>query len=194
MEIYYNEKNLINIKAKDKMVFIYKGCFMRFFREVELWKNVIEEEWEDWRWQARNRINNVETLSKIIHMTEEEKEEVKKVISKFPMDITPYYASLMDIDDPACPIRKQAVPTIMETYYSVADIEDPLAEDEHSPVPGLTHRYPDRVLFLITDQCAMYCRHCTRRRFTEMQQYSHKLTKFDIAFIISIYKYNNYIK
>ena len=71
----------------------------------------------------------------------------------------------MDPDDPHCPVRMQAVPTLMETHISSSDLEDPLDEDEDSPVPGLTHRYPDRVLFLITDQCSMYCRHCTRRRF-----------------------------
>ncbi len=79
--------------------------------------------------------------------------------------ITPYYASLMDPADPYCPIRRQAIPTIAETLFGEADMLDPLSEDRDSPVPGLTHRYPDRVLFLITDQCSMYCRHCTRRRF-----------------------------
>ena len=81
------------------------------------------------------------------------------------MAITPYYLSLIDPDNPECPIRKQAIPTKSEMYRSPADLLDPLHEDEDSPVPGLTHRYPDRVLLLITDQCSMYCRHCTRRRF-----------------------------
>lgn len=138
---------------------------MRDFREIQLWKDVTVEEWNDWRWQVRNRITDVETLSKVINITDKEKEEIQEVLNKFRMGITPYYASLMDPDDPECPIRKQAVPTIMETHHSAADMEDPLAEDEDSPVPGLTHRYPDRVLLLITDQCSMYCRHCTRRRF-----------------------------
>jgi lysine 2,3-aminomutase len=82
----------------------------------------------------------------------------------FRIGITPYYASLMDPDDPKDPVRMQAVPVIAETHRGAADMEDPLHEDEDSPAPGLTHRYPDRVLFLITDQCSMYCRHCTRRR------------------------------
>jgi lysine 2,3-aminomutase len=81
------------------------------------------------------------------------------------MAITPYYLSLIDLNNPHCPVRKQAIPTAAETHKSCADLLDPLHEDEDSPVPGLTHRYPDRVLFLITDMCAMYCRHCTRRRF-----------------------------
>lgn len=138
---------------------------MRLYKDIELWKDVTEDVWNDWQWQVRNRITDVETLSRIINLTEEERESIGKVLNKFRMGITPYYASLMDPDDPQDPIRKQAVPSIMETHKSSADLLDPLAENEDSPVPGLTHRYPDRVLFLITDQCAMYCRHCTRRRF-----------------------------
>lgn len=138
---------------------------MRSYKDIELWKDVTEDVWNDWQWQVRNRITDVETLSRIINLTEEERESIGKVLNKFRMGITPYYASLMDLEDPQDPIRKQAVPTIMETHKSSADLLDPLAENEDSPVPGLTHRYPDRVLFLITDQCAMYCRHCTRRRF-----------------------------
>jgi len=138
---------------------------VRSYKDIELWKDVTEDVWNDWQWQVRNRITDVETLSRIINLTEEERESIGKVLNKFRMGITPYYASLMDPDDPQDPIRKQAVPSIMETHKSSADLLDPLAENEDSPVPGLTHRYPDRVLFLITDQCAMYCRHCTRRRF-----------------------------
>ena len=138
---------------------------LRKYNEIELWKDVTEEEWNDWRWQVRNRIKDVETLSKVINLTEQEKKDIQEVMKKFRVGITPYYASLMDPDDPNDPIRKQAVPTIAETHVSSADLVDPLHEDEDSPVPGLTHRYPDRVLFLITDQCSMYCRHCTRRRF-----------------------------
>lgn len=138
---------------------------MRHYSEIELWKNVSEEEWNDWKWQVRNRITDVEDLKKVINLTEQEEKDISEVLEKFRVGITPYYASLMDPDDPNCPVRMQAVPTIAETHISSADLEDPLDEDEDSPVPGLTHRYPDRVLFLITDQCSMYCRHCTRRRF-----------------------------
>src|SRR5699024_3072471 len=101
----------------------------------------------------------------VIKLTDQEAKDIGEVLKKFRMGITPYYASLMDPEDPNCPVRKQAVPTIMETHAGFGDMEDPLHEDADSPVPGLTHRYPDRVLFLITDQCSMYCRHCTRRRF-----------------------------
>lgn len=138
---------------------------MRNFKDIKLWKDVTEEQWNDWQWQVKNRITDVKTLKKVVNVTQQEEKDIETVLDKFRMGITPYYASLMDPNDHNCPIRKQAVPTIMETHQSLADMDDPLSEDEDSPVPGLTHRYPDRVLFLITDQCSMYCRHCTRRRF-----------------------------
>jgi len=137
---------------------------LRSWKEVPLWKGVTEEEWNDWRWQIRNRITTVEELRQVINLTDEEAEVIERSLTKLRMAITPYYASLMDPDDPRCPIRKQAVPSIHETMFSKADLHDPLHEDVDSPVPGLTHRYPDRGLLLITDQCSMYCRHCTRRR------------------------------
>lgn len=136
----------------------------RHFRDIELWKNVTDEQWNDWKWQVDNRITTVEDLKKVINLTAEEEKEITEVAKNFRLGITPYYASLMDVDDPRCPVRMQAVPVIAENHRSEADMLDPLHEDEDSPAPGLTHRYPDRVLLLITDQCSMYCRHCTRRR------------------------------
>ncbi|MDD3167892.1 MAG: lysine 2,3-aminomutase [Eubacteriales bacterium] len=136
----------------------------RNWKDIEAWKNVSEAEWNDWKWQVANRITDVEQLKKIINLTPEEEKDIAEVVKSFRLGITPYYASLMDADDPRCPVRMQAVPVIAETHRSEADMLDPLHEDEDSPAPGLTHRYPDRVLFLITDQCSMYCRHCTRRR------------------------------
>lgn len=136
------------------------------FNDIELWKNVTEEEWNDWQWQVCNRITSVADLKKVINLTSEEIEGINHALTKLKMAITPYYASLMDKNDPNCPIRKQAVPTSLEIHRGKADMDDPLHEDTDSPVPGLTHRYPDRVLLLITDMCAMYCRHCTRRRFS----------------------------
>ena len=127
--------------------------------------NCSEDEWRDWHWQVRSRIQSVEELERILRLTAAEKQNIGKVLEIFRMGITPYYASLMAPGDPACPIRRQAIPTIFETLSGTADMQDPLDEVKDSPVPGLTHRYPDRVLFLITDQCSMYCRHCTRRRF-----------------------------
>lgn len=154
---------------------------MSHYKAIELWKDIAEEDWNDWKWQVRNRIQDVDTLKKVINLTEKEAQDIEKVLDKFRMGITPYYASLMDPNDPNCPIRKQAVPTIMETYESQSDLEDPLDEDVDSPVPGLTHRYPDRVLFLITDQCSMYCRHCTRRRFAGQKDMGVPRDRIDAA-------------
>jgi lysine 2,3-aminomutase len=154
---------------------------VRHYADVEMWKDVTDEQWKDWKWQVRNRITNVDDLKKIINLTEEEEEGIHESLKMLRMAITPYYALLMDKDDPSCPIRKQSVPTIDETYRSPADMEDPLHEDIDSPVAGLTHRYPDRVLFLITDQCGMYCRHCTRRRFAGTHDAMMPLERIDKA-------------
>lgn len=137
---------------------------IRNWKEVPLWKDVTDEQWNDWHWQVANRLNDVDDIKKVLDLTAEEEKNVEKVMAGFRVGITPYYASLMDPKDPSCPVRMQAVPTLAETHRGEADMLDPLHEDEDSPAPGLTHRYPDRVLFLITDQCSMYCRHCTRRR------------------------------
>ncbi len=134
-------------------------------RRKILFPEVTDEQWNDWKWQVKNRIETLEQLKKYISLTKEEEEGVKKSLATLRMAITPYYLSLIDPENPDCPIRKQAIPTGSETHQSAADLLDPLHEDEDSPVPGLTHRYPDRVLLLITDMCSMYCRHCTRRRF-----------------------------
>jgi len=134
-------------------------------RRKEFFPNVSDSDWNDWKWQVRNRIETLEELKKYIKLTAEEEEGVRKSLQTLRMAITPYYLSLINPNDPNCPVRKQAIPSISETFTSAADLLDPLHEDEDSPVPGLTHRYPDRVLFLITDMCSMYCRHCTRRRF-----------------------------
>lgn len=138
---------------------------MRNYKEIALWKDVTEEQWHSWTWQVQNRITDLETLKKVAKLTPEEEEGVKKSLEILRMGITPYYASLMDESDPRCPVRMQAIPTGQETIKAASDMDDPLHEDTDSPVPGLTHRYPDRVLFLVTDMCSMYCRHCTRRRF-----------------------------
>jgi len=114
--------------------------------------------------KTKEGLRTVEELSQVINLTDDEKEIIEESLNTLRMAITPYYASLMDPDDSTCPIRMRAVPTILETQFSPEDMADPLHEDVDSPVPGLTHRYPDRVLFLITDQCSMYCRYCTRRR------------------------------
>lgn len=138
----------------------------RHWKDIELWKEVTDEQWNDWLWQLTNTIRTLEDLQKVVNLTPDEISGVKISTKTIPLNITPYYASLMNPDDPRCPIRMQSVPISSESHKTKYDLEDPLHEDEDSPVPGLTHRYPDRVLFLVTNQCSMYCRYCTRRRFS----------------------------
>lgn len=152
---------------------------MKESRRKELFPDVTDEQWNDWHWQVRNRIETLDQLKKYIQLTPEEEEGVKAALQTLRMAITPYYLSLIDPENPDCPIRKQSIPTAAELHKSKADIEDPLHEDSDSPVPGLTHRYPDRVLFLITDQCSMYCRHCTRRRFAGQRDCSSPRQRID---------------
>ena len=136
---------------------------MKVNRRKELFSHISDEEWNDWHWQVKNRITTFEELKKYISLTEEEDDP--RLLKEYRMAITPYYLSIIDPDNPYDPIRKQAIPTIHELQRYTGDLEDPLSEDVDSPVEGLTHRYPDRVLFLVTENCSMYCRHCTRRRF-----------------------------
>ena len=128
------------------------------------WREVSEKEWNDWRWQLRHRITTFEQMKEIIDLTTEEIEGIKHSRGRLALAVTPYFASLMDPVNPNCPIRRQAIPRIEECHLSKNDMVDPCGEDKDSPVPGLVHRYPDRVLLLVTDQCAVYCRYCTRRR------------------------------
>ena len=130
-----------------------------------LFADVPENLWNDWHWQVANRAETIEDLKKYMNLTPDEEAGVAKTLGKLRMAVTPYYLSLIDLDDPFDPIRKMAIPRAEELEYADYEDADPLHEDTDSPTPGLTHRYPDRVLLLITDQCSMYCRHCTRRRF-----------------------------
>lgn len=129
-----------------------------------LFADVSAQQWNDWKWQARNRVETLDELKKYIALTPEEEKGIEHCLGTFRMAITPYYLSLIDLNDPNDPVRKQAIPTEAELYFAPEESADSLHEDTDSPVKGLTHRYPDRVLFLITDCCAAYCRHCTRRR------------------------------
>lgn len=134
------------------------------FQTIGLFKDATEEQWEDWHWQIKNRITNLDDLSKIVLLSPEEENGINKSFGRLSMAITPYWALLMDPFDIECPIRRQAVPSVFEHLVSECELVDPCAEDRDSPAPGLVHRYPDRVLLLATDNCATYCRHCTRRR------------------------------
>jgi lysine 2,3-aminomutase len=128
------------------------------------WTGISGKEWNDLRWQLRHRITTFERLQEIINLTSEEIDGIKQSKGRLALAVTPYFASLMDPTNSNCPIRRQAIPRIEECHLSKNDMVDPCGEDKDSPVPGLVHRYPDRVLLLVTDQCAVYCRYCTRRR------------------------------
>jgi lysine 2,3-aminomutase len=132
-------------------------------RRAPAFQDVPDEQWNDWRWQMRNRLNTVEDFEKVLSLTDSERKALGTP-GLFRVDITPYYVSLIDPDDPNDPIRRQIVPTASEIVPFTGMMEDSLAEDQHSPVPGLVHRYPDRVLMLVTTTCASYCRYCTRSR------------------------------
>jgi lysine 2,3-aminomutase len=148
------------------------------------WESVPLEKWQDWRWQLAHRLNTAEELSQVIHLTPEEIAGLSAP-DHFRVDITPYFASLMDPDDPNCPIRRQVIPTGKEIVPFVDEMADSLAEDAHSPLPGLVHRYPDRVLMLVTTQCASYCRYCTRSRIVgdPSAQFSRRDYDLQISYI-----------
>ncbi len=129
------------------------------------WHQVSEADWNDWRWQLKHRISSVEQLERFLPtLTPEERAGARLANHKLALGITPYFFNLINPADEQCPIRRQVIPRIEETQTAAWEMSDPCGEDSHSPVPGLVHRYPDRVLFLVTDRCASYCRYCTRSR------------------------------
>ena len=129
------------------------------------WSDVSDADWNDHRWQLKHRITSLEQLRKLLPtLTPEEEAGTKLANTKLALAITPYFFNLIDPSDENCPIRRQVIPRIEETATASWEMSDPCGEDSHSPVPGLVHRYPDRVLFLVTDRCASYCRYCTRSR------------------------------
>lgn len=132
-------------------------------KRAPIYKEVPDEKWNDWRWQLSNRLNSVDDIEKVLSLSESERRALQ-TSGLFRVDITPYFISLIDPTDPDDPIRKQVIPRSEEMDAFTSMMEDSLAEDRHSPVPGLVHRYPDRVLMLVTTQCASYCRYCTRSR------------------------------
>jgi len=147
-------------------------------RRAILWPDVSDQQWNDWRWQLTHRLNTIDDFARVIRLTPE---EVAGLLAPghFRVDVTPHFASLMDPNDPNCPIRRQVVPTIRELVPFEAEMADSLAEDAHSPVPGLVHRYPDRVLMLVTTQCASYCRFCTRSRVVGDSKAQFSRTNYD---------------
>ena len=122
-----------------------------------------DEEWDDWKWQLRNRLTSAEELKTILNLCTEELEDIKRIENQFRWAISPYYAALMDPNDVNCSIRMQSIPCVLEEQ-DVSGKDDPMGEEFTSPAPGITRRYPDRLIINVTNQCAMYCRHCQRRR------------------------------
>jgi lysine 2,3-aminomutase len=152
------------------------------------WHDVSDKDWNDWHWQLKHRITNVEQLQKFLPtLTPEELAGAKLANSKLALAITPYFFNLIDPADENCPIRLQVIPKEAETHTASWEMSDPCGEDSHSPVPGLVHRYPDRVLFLVTDRCASYCRYCTRSRLVSNASGYDFHPEFDkqIAYIAS---------
>ena len=135
----------------------------RSFRRKHF-SDVAEKQWNDWHWQIGNRIRTPERLGRILNLSKAERDAVEFSGAKLPLGITPYFASLLDTDDPNQPLRRTVVPTVREFVTLPCEANDPLGEEHQSPVPGLVHRYPDRVLFLLLDFCSTYCRYCTRSR------------------------------
>jgi lysine 2,3-aminomutase len=132
-------------------------------RRAPAYVDIPDEKWNDWRWQLSHRLNTVDEFERVFPLTDSERKALLAP-DLFRVDITPYFISLIDPDDPRDPIRQQVIPTASEMVPFTGMMEDSLSEDAHSPVPGLVHRYPDRVLMLVTTQCASYCRYCTRSR------------------------------
>ena len=159
-------------RENSKIIPIQKVPYLRSFRsnrrtvafQRRFFAEITSSQWNDWRWQLRHRIRDIDSLSRILRLSGDEQMMSAGCGKQLPMAITPYYASLLDEDNPLQPLRRTVVPVTAEYFYSSGEAEDPLGEEHHSPLPGLVHRYPDRILFLVTDFCATYCRYCTRSR------------------------------
>jgi len=146
------------------------------------WTGEDTEKWDDYKWQLRNRVNTLSDLESRINLTDVERAGVLLAGNKLAMSITPHFFNLIDKDDPNCPIRRQIIPRIEEGWTAPEELSDPCGEDSHMPVPGLVHRYPDRVLFLVTDRCASYCRYCTRSRVVSGVGEQHLEMNWEAAF------------
>jgi lysine 2,3-aminomutase len=140
------------------------------------------ERWNDWRWQMRHRLTRLEHFDKLLRLTEAERRGLLLASEKFSVAVTPHFATLIDPEDPSCPIRLQVVPRDEELLVSDGDMADPCGEDSDSPIEGLVHRYPDRVLFLVLDTCAAYCRYCTRSRLVSQGELEPLGRRVEAAF------------
>jgi lysine 2,3-aminomutase len=136
----------------------------RDYKTIPLFQDVTDDQWHDWRWQVRHRLTSTGEFAQVVNLDERQRGDLNRCMGRFRVAVTPYYASLMDPDDESCPVRKQGIPTPAELIVGAAEMKDGIAETIDSPTRLITHRYPDRVLFITTEMCSMYCRHCTRRR------------------------------
>jgi len=139
------------------------GGSARAFRPAPVPAGVDPADWRDWTWQMRHRVRDTQALAGTVHPTEDERRAVSALADRFRFVITPYYASLMDPDDPECPIRRQVVPRTAELDDPLG-LPDPLEEVQHSPVKNVVRVYPDRIAFCVNNECALYCRYCLRKR------------------------------
>ena len=146
------------------------------------WPDVAPAQWNDWKWQLKNRVTSLARLEELIAVTPEERAGALLAGNKLSLAITPHFFNLIEPENPDCPIRRQVVPRMEEGYTAPWEMADPCGEDSHMPVPGLVHRYPDRVLFLVTDRCASYCRYCTRSRVVSGAGEQELHTNFEEAF------------
>jgi len=163
----------VNYQSETSPFSLTMSMRSRQFRD-RFFPNASDKQWNDWRWQLRNRIKDLESLRRIIDVSEDEFQAIKQHVGSLPISITPYYASLMDPKDTKQAIRRMVVCVTDEYKVSPEEANDPLGEDAHSPVPGLVHRYPDRVLFLVTGYCSVYCRYCTRSRMVGNSVHDYK--------------------
>ena len=145
-------------------------------------RNVSPDDWNSWSWQLRNRVTTLAQLEEHLVLAEEERAGVLLSGNKLALAVTPHFFNLIHPTDPDCPIRRQVIPRIEETWDHQEEMADPCGEDSHMPVPGLVHRYPDRVLFLVTDRCASYCRYCTRSRVVSGAGEQELHTEFEAAY------------
>ena len=156
--------------------------FISFGRGYWEKENIDDSKWNNFRWQLQNRVTNLSQLEDHLNLSNKERNGVILSGNKLSLSITPHFFNLIEADNPDCPIRKQVIPTVDEISVSSEEMSDPCGEDSHMPVPGLVHRYPDRVLFLLTDRCASYCRYCTRSRVVSGAGENNLKTNFEDAF------------
>ncbi|MAS90489.1 MAG: lysine 2,3-aminomutase [Verrucomicrobiales bacterium] len=156
--------------------------FISFGRGYWEKENIDDSKWNNFRWQLQNRVTNLSQLENHLNLSNKERNGVILSGNKLSLSITPHFFNLIEANNPDCPIRKQVIPTVDEISVSSEEMSDPCGEDSHMPVPGLVHRYPDRVLFLLTDRCASYCRYCTRSRVVSGAGENNLKPNFEDAF------------